>query len=136
MVRDFFHVDTVLLRRLYVLVLIDHDTRLLRIAGMTAKPIADWVIQEARNLSMELEDGASPIKLLIRDRDTKFTGSFDAVLADYVEHDNAHRPHRPLGPRAPSVLGSPPAPIDDIDPAKVRRTDRLGGVIREYRMAA
>ena len=45
-------VDTVLLRRLYVLAFIHHDTRLLRIAGITQSPVASWVTQQARNLSM------------------------------------------------------------------------------------
>ncbi len=57
----------------------------------------------------------------------------EAVLAEYVEHYN---PHRALDQRAPSALDSPPAPIDDVDPARVRRTDRLGDHIHEYRMAA
>ena len=78
---DFFHVDTVLLRRLYVLVFIHHDTRLIRIAGVTTKPVSDWVTQQARNISMDLAERAREIKLLVRDRDTKFTASFDAVFA-------------------------------------------------------
>ncbi|MDA8037704.1 MAG: hypothetical protein M0Z69_00800 [Actinomycetota bacterium] len=53
----------------------------LRIAGATATPSADWVTQQARNLSMDLADQANAVKFLIHDRDTKFTASFDAVLA-------------------------------------------------------
>ena len=70
-----------LLRRLYVLVFIHHDTRLVRIAGVTANPAADWVTQPARNLSMEITEQASAVKFVVRDRDTKFTASFDAVFA-------------------------------------------------------
>ena len=77
---NFSHVDTVFLRRLYVLVFIPHDTRLVRIAGVTAKPVTEWVAQQARHLSMNLAEQASALKFLIRDRDTKFTGSLDAVV--------------------------------------------------------
>jgi putative transposase len=78
---DFFHVDTVLLRRLYVLMFIHKNTRLVRIAGITAKPVANWVTQHARKISMELADQATSVKFLIRDRDEKFVRSFDAVFA-------------------------------------------------------
>lgn len=78
---DFFHVDTVLLCRLYVVVFIHHDTRFVRVAGVTANPVAEWVTQQARNISMELTDQTMALKFLIRDSDTKFTASFDAVFA-------------------------------------------------------
>lgn len=77
---DFFTVDTVVFRRLYVLFFIDHDKRLVRIAGITANPNADWVIQQSRNLCGLLSEQGEGVGFLIRDRDTKFTASFDAVF--------------------------------------------------------
>ncbi|MGO8872943.1 MAG: hypothetical protein ACLQPH_16375 [Acidimicrobiales bacterium] len=77
---DFFTVDTVLLRRLYVLFFIELDSRSVYITGIPADPAGAWVVQQARNLTHELAGGAQAAKFLIRDRDAKFTASFDEVF--------------------------------------------------------
>jgi putative transposase len=180
---DFFSVDTVLLRRLYVLFFIELDTRMVHLAGITANPAGAWVTQQARNFCFGLAEQASPAKFLIRDRDTKFTASFDAVfsaegiriiktpvrapranavaerfvgtvrregldrvlvfgrrhleavLAEYLAHYNTHRPHRSLHQRAPRPAGDA-VPIASVDASQIQRTDVLGGLIHEYRLAA
>ncbi len=77
---DFLYVDTVLLRRLHVLVFIEHGTRRMHLGGVTANPTGDWTVQQARNLALSLGERFEDIKFLIRDRGSNFTASFDAVF--------------------------------------------------------
>ena len=185
---DFLTVDTVFLKRFYILFFIELASRRVRIAGTTANPDGAWVTQQARNLVMRLDDERVPVRFLIRDRDSKFTRSFDEVLRSggirvikapvraprakahaerwveslrgecldrllilgrrdlervvgvYATHYNEHRPHRSLAQRPP--LAKPP-PTDEPAPSKeplqldrLRRCDRLGGLLHEYELAA
>jgi transposase InsO family protein len=75
---DFFTVETLWLRRLYVLFFIELGSRRVHLAGITAHPNGVWVTQQARNLTMS--SGVSAARFVIRDRDTKFTRAFDDVF--------------------------------------------------------
>jgi len=177
---DFARVDTVFLRRLYVLVVVEHSRRRVHIAGITAHPTDVWVTQQARNLLMDLGDRADRFRFLIRDRDSKFTAAFDAVftgvdiriirtptrapranaiaerfigtlrrecldhvlitgrrhlaavLSEYVQHFNTHRPHRSLHQRPPAGDTQPRSEAA----IRVLRRDRLGGLLHEYTQVA
>jgi len=184
---DFLTVDTLFLKRFYVLFFIELATRRVHLAGITTNPDGAWVTQQARNLLMQLDvQGVRP-RLLVRDRDSKFTREFDEVfrsegirvikapvrapkarahaerwvgsvrrecldrllilgrrhlelvIKTYALHYNEHRPHRSLGQRPP-LSQLPPSQVqamaDVIDLDRLRRRDLLGGVIREYRLAA
>jgi putative transposase len=78
---DFFAVDTVLLRRYYVLFAIEVQTRVVHVLGVTANPNGPWVTQVTRNFTNALEEAERRFRFLIRDRDTKITAGFDAVLS-------------------------------------------------------
>jgi len=182
---DFFETSTLTGARLYVLAIIEHATRRVRILGATTHPTAAWVAQAARNLAMDIQDAGCQVRYLIRDRDGKYPALFDDVLADtgiavvlsgvqvprmnsimerwiqscrnelldrtliwnqahllhalreYEQHYNAHRPHRGIANARPlHPLPAPIAPPGELARLDVRRRDRLGGIIHEYRPAA
>ena len=78
---DFFTVDTVWLRRLYVLVFLSIGSRRVEYLACTSKPDTVWMLRQARNLLMELDDREQHVRFLIHDRDAKFPRAFDALLA-------------------------------------------------------
>jgi hypothetical protein len=77
---DFLTVDTLFLKRFYVLFFIELATRRVHLAGITTNPDGRWVTQQARNLLMELGDKGIRPRFLVRDRDSKFTSDFDEVF--------------------------------------------------------
>ena len=83
---DFFTVETIWLQRLYVLFFIELGSRRVHFAGCTPNPSGPWVTQQARQLTWTLAERPEPVRFLIRDRDQKFTESFDGVFrSDGIE---------------------------------------------------
>ncbi|MBL1120190.1 transposase [Streptomyces sp. 110] len=97
---DFLHTDTITLKRLYALVFIEHDTRRVRLAGVTERPTTQWAVQQARNLTMTLGCRMDSLRFLLRDRDSKYTSAFDAV---FQAHDMEILLSPPRAPKANAV---------------------------------
>jgi transposase len=179
---DFFTADLLNGTTVYVLAVIEHGTRRIRILGATGHPVQSRVVQQARNLLMDLNDAGMRAKFVLHDRDASFTAAFDAVfqaagarvvrsavqaprmnpvmerwigscrrelldrtlvwnqrhlmtiLREYEDFYNTHRPHRTLNQAAP--LRPLPDAVTDLDHFRLRRRDRAGGVIHEYRLVA
>jgi hypothetical protein len=158
--------------------------RRIRVLGATENPVQSWVVHQASNLLMDLEDAGMSVKVTfaLHDRDASFTAAFDAVfqaagvrvvrsavqaprmnsimerwigscrrelldrtliwnhrplmtvLREYEDFHNTHRPHRALNQAAP--LRPLPDSLIDLDHFRVRRRDRVGGVIHEFRLVA
>ena len=79
---DFFSVDLLDGTKVYVLAVIEHANRRIRILGSTLHPTGEWTTQMARNMVMDLDDAAATVKFLLRDRGSNFTEAFDTVLAN------------------------------------------------------
>jgi len=75
---DFFTVETAWLRTLYVLFFIEHGSRRVHLAGVTANPDCVWMRQQARNLA--IEERLANVRFLLHDRDAKFSGPFDELI--------------------------------------------------------
>src|SRR6266566_1044498 len=77
---DFFTANLLNGTQVYVLAVIEHGTRRMRVLGATEHPVQAWVVQQARNLLMDLEDAGTRVKFVLHDRDSSFTATFDAVF--------------------------------------------------------
>jgi hypothetical protein len=77
---DFFTIDTVFLKRIYVLFFVELATRRVHLGRVTAHPTGAWVVQQSRNLLIGFDQQVDALRFRLRDRDIKFTAAFDAVF--------------------------------------------------------
>jgi len=128
---DFLVVETVLLQRLYVLVFIEHGTRRLHLAGVTARPTGTWAAQQARNLAMDLGDRLGALRFLVHDRDPVFTTAFGEVFRSEGLRIIATLPKTP-GMNAVCERVSGTLRRELLDRILILGERRLALVLREY----
>jgi putative transposase len=138
---DFFTADLLNGTTIYVLAVIEHSTRRIRILGATQHPVRSWVVQQTRDLLMGLGDAGMRERWIgscrreLLDRTLIWNQRhLMSVLREYEDFCNTHRPHRALNQAAP--LRPLPDGVTDLDHFRVLRRDRAGGVIHEYRLVA
>jgi hypothetical protein len=140
---NFFETVTLCGARMYVLAVIEHRTRRIRVMGATAHPTASWVAEAARNLVMDLADAGCRAPYLIRDRDGKFPELLDVVLTDagikvmltgvrMRRRSHCRRPHCRSQLGTCSRLSAGPAAA----PPAVRRHQRSARIQRLRRVEA
>jgi putative transposase len=127
---DFFTVETVALRTLYVLFLIEVGTRRVRIVGVTRNPDGRWVAQQARNLA--IEGRLDNVGFLIRDRDAKFTSAFDEVFRTEDARVDSHADPRSQGQRLRRAV-RPNSPERAVGPHAGDRPQTSGEAPRRVR---
>jgi hypothetical protein len=124
-------VDTVLLRRVYALMVIEHGSRRVHLAGITSNPGGAWTTQAARNFLMDLGQLTESVKFLIRDRAGQFTSSFDAVFTAAGMRILASPPQ---APRANAIcepmIGTPRREL--LDRLLIVNEHHLRRVLTEY----
>ncbi|GAA3661038.1 hypothetical protein GCM10022224_025590 [Nonomuraea antimicrobica] len=128
---DFLVVETMLLKRLYVLVFIEHGTRRLHLAGITAHPTGAWTVQQARNLAMDLGDHIAGLRFVIHDRDPLFASAFREVFTAEGLRDITTLPRTPrMNAICERVIGTLRREL--LDRILILNERHLALVLREY----
>jgi len=128
---DFFTVETIWLKTIYVLFFIELGTRRVRLAGFTPNPDSTWVTQQARQLIWDLREDPKDRAFLIHDRDTKFTSSFDTVFSS-EGMKVVHTPYQAHRANAFAERWVRSVREECLDPILILSENHLRSVLKEY----